>query len=47
MLKKAFFIASLMLAVPAFANAGCVYNGKVYPEGTVIGPYTCSNGKWV
>lgn len=27
--------------------ADCWYNGRTYPEGTVIGPYVCSDGKWV
>ena len=27
--------------------ASCTYNGQTYPEGTVIGPYTCVDGQWV
>lgn len=34
-----------LLANPAFAD--CTYNGKQYPEGTVIGPYVCDGDEWV
>lgn len=37
-------ILVLLLAGTAYAN--CVYNGKEYSEGTVIGPYVCVNGQW-
>jgi hypothetical protein len=39
-----FIIVFLMLSNIAIAD--CTYNGKTYPEGTVIGPYVCSNGQW-
>lgn len=28
------------------ASADCVYNGKRYAEGTIIGDFVCSNGRW-
>jgi hypothetical protein len=31
----------------AAASAECSYNGKAYPTGTKLGPYTCqSDGTW-
>ncbi len=29
------------------AFADCTFNGITYPEGTVIGPYVCSDGIWI
>jgi hypothetical protein len=37
--------ALLLMVGSAFAD--CTYNGSTYVEGTVIGPYTCTNGQWV
>lgn len=28
-------------------SADCVYNGKNYPEGTIMGPYVCRDNQWV
>ncbi len=39
-----FIIVFLMFTKIAIAD--CTYNGKTYPEGTVLGPYVCSNGQW-
>lgn len=44
-LKILFVFLFLLLAGTAYAN--CVYNGNVYPEGTVIGPYVCVNNQWI
>jgi hypothetical protein len=41
------FLISILLLVSGLAQADCQYNGKTVSEGTVIGPYTCVNGKWV
>lgn len=41
-----YLILFLMLSV-AIAQADCVYNGASYPEGTILGPYICTNGQWV
>ena len=40
----------ILFLFAAWANsvrADCWYNGRIYPEGTVIGPYVCSGGQWV
>lgn len=37
----------VMLFCCGLAFADCKYNGKSYPEGTIIGPYVCKDGKWV
>ena len=39
------FSAVFMGATAALAD--CRYNGKLYPEGTAIGPYVCEGGQWV
>ncbi|MGY0072714.1 hypothetical protein [Vibrio proteolyticus] len=43
-MKTTILVLLLLLAPPVFAD--CPYNGKSYAEGSVIGPYTCKNGKW-
>ncbi len=43
---KTVFIITLLLGA-TFSSADCVYEGKSYPEGTKIGPYVCSDGKWI
>ena len=40
-------IAFIFLTISNIAVADCTYNGKIYSEGTVIGPYVCRQGKWV
>ena len=47
MLKKIILVISLLAASSAYVHASCTYDGKVYPEGTVIGPYVCTDGEWV
>jgi len=37
----------LLLAIGKVAYADCQSAGKTYPEGKVIGPYICQDGKWV
>jgi hypothetical protein len=37
----------LLFAGMASATADCFYNGKKYPDGTVIGDRVCSGGRWV
>ncbi|MDC9729030.1 MAG: hypothetical protein PSN04_06840 [Methyloprofundus sp.] len=47
-MKKCIFmtlIFNILLSTAALAE--CTYDGEKHPEGTVIGPYTCSDGKWV
>ena len=46
MLKRVLLVLVLSLWANA-ASAECSYNGVGYPEGTVLGPYVCSNGQWV
>jgi hypothetical protein len=41
-------LAVCLLGLTAITlHADCIYNGVAYPEGTVIGPYICKEGKWV
>lgn len=47
MIKRILLVLSLLMAVCSTAYAQCPYNGQPQPEGTVIGPYKCSNGEWV
>ena len=37
----------LLFAGMGSATAGCIYNGKTYPNGTVIGDRVCSGERWV
>jgi hypothetical protein len=37
----------LLFAGMGSAAAECFYDGKKYPEGTVIGDRVCSGGHWV
>jgi len=46
-MKNRLFFFITFLALFGTANADCTYDGTVYPEGTIIGPYVCSGGKWV
>lgn len=46
MLKWVVFILAALILVESVA-ADCLYNGKSYPEGTVMGPYICRDKKWV
>lgn len=45
MLKAIIFVLFLVLSTTAVAD--CSYNGTVYPEGTVMGPYVCNGNQWV
>lgn len=47
MLMRVIFIFVILLTFSRSVFADCSYNGETYPEGTVIGPYVCSDGKWV
>lgn len=44
-LKITFIFLSLLISSVAYAD--CTYGGVVHPEGTIIGPYVCSDGKWI
>ena len=44
---KTIFLLVLLALFAQPVLADCEYNGKTYPEGTVIGPYVCKDGKWV
>jgi len=46
MLKILILTMSLLFVLPGYAYA-CTYNGQSYEEGAIIGPYVCSEGKWV
>ena len=45
--KLKVLIIITIFSFSGMAIADCIYEGAVYTEGTVIGPYVCSNGKWV
>jgi hypothetical protein len=45
-MKKTSIFIIVFLMFSTIAIAECTYNGKTYPEGTVIGPYVCSGGQW-
>ncbi len=45
-MKRIIFLTMMLLASSA-AMADCTYDGVQYPEGAIIGPYSCSNGQWV
>jgi len=38
-------VALMLLSGSAFAD--CTIDGKTYSEGSVFGPLTCVDGKWV
>jgi hypothetical protein len=44
---KTLALIFLILLGTTSAAYACSYNGRTYPEGTTIGPYTCRNGTWV
>jgi len=46
-MKARYIVFCFGLLAPGLASADCTYNGTVYAEGTVIGPYVCSNNQWV
>ena len=43
------YVLSLIvgLSLAGTLSAQCVYNGVIYSEGAIIGPYICHNGQWV
>lgn len=42
-----FVLLILTISLSGFIQADCYLNGQSYPEGSVVGPYTCSNGQWI
>ncbi len=46
MLKKVIVII-LLSVLGGTLYADCVYNGRVYPEGALMGPYIWVNGSWI
>ncbi len=40
-------IAVLLLFAGISSATACLYNGRSYPEGTVIGDRICRDGRWV
>jgi len=43
----AVLLCSTFVLVAGPALADCEYEGRIYPEGTRIGPYVCVDGRWV
>lgn len=41
------FASFLLFVSIGTAAANCLYNGRSYPEGTVVGDRVCTNGGWV
>jgi len=46
MLNKLMTLVALV-TISSVAAADCIYQGQSYPQGTVIGPFVCTNGQWV
>ncbi len=46
MIRKSILTVFLLISAST-AQADCVYNGVIYPEGTIIGPYICIGTQWV
>ena len=46
-MKLRLMITVLLVVAASVAGAECSYDGHNYPEGSMIGPYTCSSGEWV
>jgi hypothetical protein len=47
--RKRVLLLAIFLSFLSFAymaKADCTYNGKRYPEGTIIGPYICKGDHW-
>ncbi len=47
MLKRIILTVFILVVSSGHAYATCSYDGQMYPEGTVIGPYACSDGQWI
>ena len=45
-MKNAIIVVMFMF-YSSVVIADCTYEGAEYPEGSTIGPYVCSGGKWV
>ncbi len=43
---KLILVALAMTILSSTLRAECQYNGQAYPEGTVLGPMICSDGRW-
>lgn len=41
------FASFLLFVSIGTAAADCLYNGRQYPEGTVVGDRVCTAGGWV
>lgn len=43
------FFSGYITTINVFAQARqpCPYNGRLYPDGTIIGSLQCQNGRWV
>lgn len=40
-------LVAIALLYGELTFAACTYNGFIYPNGTVLGPYVCSGTQWV
>ena len=45
-MKRMMFLIIVLFGSSA-AIADCTYDGVTYKEGTIVGPYICSDGQWV
>lgn len=46
-MKRKLFLLALLLSAATQTSADCLYSGRLYPDGTIIGPYICSGEQWV
>ena len=46
-MKKIVLLISVLLTVGGLLYADCEYDGKIYSEGTIRGPYICVDGEWI
>lgn len=44
---KRIALVAIVLLYGELTFAACTYNGFIYPNGTVLGPYVCSGTQWV
>jgi len=49
-MKISYLLALILMLFSGIAysdSAQCTYNGNSYAEGSIIGPLTCVDGKWI
>lgn len=46
-MRKIVLLISILVTVSGLLYADCKYDGKIYPEGEIRGPYICVDGEWI